>query len=111
MIDIDPLQAIDQKHLGATLDIKTLLILLHFLKQLEESATREQLAPLSSAFKHILSKEDLLEIIAHMYEGDQDEQYSNLRQKTPEELLAIIKDEYYILSYLRASLSKHHLLS
>jgi|GEM_PF-4522410 len=77
-----------------------IIVIIHFLERLRKYTENEQLhSPLSRGFEHLLSKEELIRIINHMYDGKGSDEYGNLEKKIPPELLNIIDDEYYILCY------------
>ena len=77
-----------------------IIVIIHFLERLRKQTENEQLySPLSRGFEYLLSKEELIQIINHMYDGRGSDEYGNLEGKSSQELLNIIDDEYYILCY------------
>ena len=78
-----------------------ILITVHFLEALRtQSEETEHLAPVHKAFTHLLEKQELVAILQNIYNDEAEFEHPNFTEKTKEELLAIIKDEYYILEYL-----------
>jgi hypothetical protein len=78
-----------------------ILITVHFLEHLrKQHEALEQLAPVQSAFLHLLDRNELLKIVQLMYDGQAEKQHPNLTEKTNEEILTVINDQYYVLWYL-----------
>ena len=77
-----------------------IIVIIHFLEILRKQTENERLRTISSpAFHHILSKEELIEIVRHMHEIEGGEKYEDIEKMDNKELIEIIGDEYYILSY------------
>jgi len=76
-----------------------IIVIIHFLEILRKQTENEQLKPITSrGFEYLLSKEELIAIVNHMYDG-KGSGIHDLETKTAHELLKIIDDEYYILCY------------
>jgi len=77
------------------------LITIHFLEALrKQSEDLEKIAPTRNAYAHLLGKEELIIIMQNIYSGEAEYEHPGFTTMSKKELLAIIKDEYYILEYL-----------
>ena len=88
-----------------------IIVIIHFLEILRKQTENERLRTISSpAFQHILSKEELIAIVHHMHEIEGSEQYKGIEKMDKKELVEIIGDEYYILSYYIEEVLGRHTL-
>lgn len=85
-------------HLG--MKIRHAIITVDFLEKLRQGAENEKLAPISKAHEVLLTNEELVSVIQYMYDGEAEKEHENLNEKTSEELLSIINDQYYILCWM-----------
>ncbi len=85
-------------HLG--MKIRHAIITVDFLEKLRQGAENEKLALISKAYEVLLTKEELVAVIQYMFEGEAEKEHKNLNEKTSEELLTIIDDQYYILCWM-----------
>ena len=77
-----------------------IIVIIHFLEILRKQCKEERLRTISSpAFQHILGKDELIAIVNHMHEVEGTKGNYNLQDMNQKELIEIIGDEYYILSY------------
>ena len=77
------------------------IITMSFLQRLQKQAKNEQhQSPVHPAFKNLLDKEELMSIIDHMFDGEAEMEYPDLKIMSKDSLLEAINDEYYILCWL-----------
>ena len=83
------------------LETRHKILTAHFLKRLRNEFKENQcLASLSLALIHLLREDELRSIIHRKYGEMSDKRFGNLKEKSPQELIMIIEDEYYILDFL-----------
>ena len=85
-----------------TCSMKTteIIVIIHFLEILRKQTQNERLRTISSpAFHHLLSKKELKRIVNYMHEMEGSEAPKNIHKMDKKELVEIIGDEYFILSY------------
>jgi len=81
----------------------------HFFKRLrDEFKGNERLAPLSAALFHLLNQEELEGVVNRVYGETSDVRFGNLKEKTTQELIMIIEDEYYVLDFLLDEIWKNY---
>lgn len=85
----------------ARITTEHLLITIHFLETLRKrNEDTEKIAPVRNAYANLLDKEELIIIMQNIYNGEAEYERPGFTEMSKRELLAIIKDEYYILEYL-----------
>ena len=83
------------------LETRHKILTAHFLIRLRnEFKENERLAPLSVGLLHLLNQEELETIVYRIYGETSDVRFGNLKEKTAQELIMIIEDEYYVLDFL-----------
>jgi hypothetical protein len=77
------------------------IITIHFLEILRKKCQdNERLNPIKPSYLKLLQREELIKIIELIYDGEGNQAHPNYQEKSSEELLCIINDEYYILWYM-----------
>ena len=79
--------------------IKQRKLIVHFLKQLEKEFLKNRNQKLSVFFTHFFNREELIEILEHSC-FDQDLKQQNIKTLENEQLLELIGEDYFILSFL-----------
>ena len=97
------------------MEARELIILKHFLKQLEQKHRDSEVlqTPVSESFIHFLSREELIEILILMFDekAELEKAYPSYEEASNETLLfEYIADEYYILYFFIHKVLKKYTL-
>lgn len=96
------------------MNIRTIIILRHFLGELEKRCEQEQLSePMHPAFIHLLKREELIDILVRMYGGGEELKQAHPNYETEANSILLfdyIRDEYYILEYFNAVVFEQYVM-
>lgn len=82
------------------METKHALIIANFLERLRNQEKNEMKNSISKGYINLLSQNELIEIVGLKYGSEGKSKLLNIENKSKYELIEIIADEHYILSYM-----------